>query len=78
MAVVKRTWPYGTKYKAVVRSASRILLDLYVDEINEGFLLGGDHSSDIPKEGDKGTIVFTKGGATGGYWLWQPDNKKNA
>jgi hypothetical protein len=43
-----------------------------VDELNECHIIVG-HASDAGKPGDTGTLIFTEGGPTGGYWRFLKD-----
>lgn len=72
MGLQRRTWDYGKTFDVEVREATKMLIAVFAPEINEGFLLAGHGVTDLPAKGDKGTITFTKGGPTGGYWKWQP------
>jgi len=65
----EKTWPYGTEFKAEVMSANKTLIAVTADS-GEAFLLMYHGVKDLPKEGEIGKIVFTKGGPTGGYWKW--------
>lgn len=67
-----KTWPYGTEYKAEVMTVNKMLMAVHCPEIDEGFMLIGHGIKKLPKEGEIGKIIFTKGGPTGGYWQWQP------
>jgi hypothetical protein len=52
----------------------RYLVTLVEDEKGEGHILLGDSAGDATaKEGDKGTITFTRGGPLGGYWQFKKD-----
>lgn len=46
------------------------------DENYEAHILVGDSATDQDaKEGDKGTLTFTEGGPTGGFWKFERDQK---
>jgi hypothetical protein len=71
------TYPYGTQRKATVIETNwrpeglnpRACAGTYlVDEKGEGHISLGDVGCDDVKKGDVGTLTFTKGGPTGGYW----------
>ena len=62
--------PFGTKYKVTVESADDKIVMVVADEIKEGFILMGHGLKKLPKHGDKGLIVFERGGVKGGYWQY--------
>lgn len=71
----QKTWPYGTTRQATIikifpKTGTKILI--LTDDQGEGHLIT---STDTPnaKTGDHGTITFTKGGPTGGYWKYEPN-----
>ena len=69
-----RTWPYGTVLEVkvverVIAGGARALI-CTEPKSGEGFVLFGDKSD--AKPGDTGTITFTQGGPTGGYWKYSP------
>lgn len=77
-----RTWPYGTTRRGVVQKtnwrppglpASAGSGQLIVDDLNEGHICVGECGDATAKEGDSGTLTFTKGGPTGGYWKFVKD-----
>lgn len=76
------THPYGTKRRGTVKIANwrPAGLDprassgqLIIDELNEGHVCVGGSGDQTAKEGDTGTLTFTKGGPTGGYWKFVKD-----
>jgi len=69
MTVQVKTWPYGTKRKAEIKQVAGPVMTA-VDELGEGHVLVGVVRGKNPKPGEKGELVFTKGGITGGYWRW--------
>jgi hypothetical protein len=80
--MIKVTYAYGTTRKAKVlktnwrpkglpdKAPSGMLL---VDEFKEGHVCVGECGDMTAKEGDTGTLTFTKGGPTGGYWKFTKD-----
>lgn len=72
----KKVIPYGTEYQVEVESANERLITVIARSISEGFFLMGHGIKDLPKPGDKGKIVFTKGGPMKGYWKYYPSNPK--
>ncbi len=77
-----KTYPYGTTRKATVLKSNwkPVGLDpranagqLLKDELGEGHICVGDAGDASAIPGDKGTLTFTKGGPTGGYWKFQKD-----
>ncbi len=81
--IQKKTWPYGTTRRGVVciadwrpkgLPASVQAGQLIKDELNEMHICCGDHCADLTANaGDAGTLTFTKGGPTGGYWKFTKD-----
>jgi hypothetical protein len=76
------THPYGTTRRGVVKLANwrPAGLDprasagqLIFDDQNEMHVCVGDCGDVTAKEGDSGTLTFTKGGPTGGYWKFKKD-----
>jgi len=76
----KKTWPYGTRKPVKVIESHpncklpggkkcRVLLCAELPEQREAHLIVGD-GGDPAAAGDVGTIVFCRGGATGGYWRY--------
>jgi hypothetical protein len=49
---------------------------LIEDQNNEGHVLAFGACDPDSKEGDEGTLTFTKGGPTGGYWKFERDKKR--
>ena len=78
-----KTWPYGTTRRAkveMVRFHPRELAveasdgQLLVDELGEMHICVGEQCADFTaSEGDLGTLTFTQGGPTGGYWRFVKD-----
>jgi len=76
------THPYGTTRKAIVlksnwrppgldpRAPAGMLL---VDDCGEGHICVGDCGDMTAKVDETGTLTFTKGGPTGGYWKFTRD-----
>jgi hypothetical protein len=69
----KVTYPYGTLRKATVIETNcrtedprACAVTCLLDEKGEGHIFLGDVG--CVKKGDVGTLTFTKGGPTGGYW----------
>lgn len=79
--MLTRTWPYGTVKRGRVLRVDDTTTHtiLTVEEIDPtagdkgGFILIDRRGDAIAKPGDMGTMVFTKGGPTGGYWKFTPD-----
>lgn len=72
-AVAFKTWPYGsTRHAEVVsveESGTRLgKIVALKDELGEGHVLIGPSSSDPCEPTDRGVLVFTQGGPTGGFW----------
>jgi len=77
-----RTWPYGTTRRGTVRIA-RMQNPFYaktsdaqiiVDDQKEMHACVGESCADFTaKDGDTGTLTFTQGGPTGGYWKFTKD-----
>lgn len=77
MSIVTKTWPYGTTRKAKVLKANwrppgldpRASAATYLlDDQGEAHVCVGPTGDLSAKEGDHGTLTFTQGGPTGGYW----------
>lgn len=78
-----RTWPYGTTRRGTVRLArvqhptepaageAQLILD---DQREMHVCVGRDCADFTAKDGDEGTLTFTKGGPTGGYWKFTKDS----
>ena len=80
MSVQTKTWPYGTTLRGVVfvariTSQHSKSAQLIIDKTNEGHVLIGSAADFTAKDGDEGTLTFTKGGPTGGYWKFVKDKK---
>jgi len=70
--MITKTWPYGTTLRCVVVDCAK-QFQCVVDERNEGHVLVGDAQDPTAKPGDTGTLTFTEGGPTGGFWKFQKD-----
>lgn len=73
-----RTWPYGTTRKGTLENIVRGrdgTAHVVLDDHNEGHVLVAGAQDKSAKEGDTGTLTFTKGGPTGGYWKFKKDSK---
>ena len=78
-----RTWPYGTTRKATVCIAKwrptgldkdAATGQLIRDELGEMHVCVGEQCADFSaRDGDSGTLTFTQGGPTGGYWKFTKD-----
>ena len=65
-----RTWPYGTAKAVEVLEVQPGLL-MCKDGDNEGYIIiDGYADENAAKPGDRGTIMFTAGGPTGGHWVY--------
>ena len=83
--IAQKTWPYGTTRRGVVciarwhpKSLPADTTDgqLIRDELNEMHICVGEQCADFTaKAGDSGTLTFTQGGPTGGYWKFTKDTK---
>lgn len=69
--MIERTWPYGTMRRATVLNRIDERTLILVDDQNEGHILLGTRSEGRP--GDKGTLIFRRGGPKGGYWFFEKD-----
>jgi len=69
--MLQRTWEYGTKKRVevlrVLGNAPSARSFFVATDGEEGFILAGIDVSKV-KKGQTVTIVFKKGGPTGGYW----------
>jgi hypothetical protein len=71
--MITKTWPYGTKRRGKV-VAIEGPLQCIEGEDREGYIQQINFSGDpSAKEGDWGTLTFTKGGPTGGFWKFAKD-----
>ena len=80
MNVQTKTWPYGTTLRgtvfvAKITSQHSKTAQLVIDERNEGHVLVGNAADFSAVQGDDGTLTFTKGGPTGGYWKFIKDKE---
>lgn len=66
---------YGTTHDVEVDSVSAMLIVVIAPDIKEGFMLMGHGMQKLPNKGDKGKIVFEKGGPMNGYWKFYPNKK---
>lgn len=80
--MIEKTWPYGTKRRATVLKSNwrpegldprAPAGQLLRDELNEGHLCVGEAADQSAQPGDTGTLTFTEGGPTGGYWKFEKD-----
>lgn len=69
----KKIIPYGTERPVTVGSSDAKMIFVVGDDDNEGYFLIGHGIKDLPKSGDKGKIVFEKGGPMKGYWQYYPN-----
>jgi hypothetical protein len=76
-----RTWPYGTVKQVTVFAFNRCyhqgkrctILAVTAEDDKEAYLMVNGPDEPTRKKGDRGTITFTQGGPTGGYWKFTPD-----
>jgi hypothetical protein len=72
-----RTWPYGTtrlaKVVECIKQRHHLKAQVLTDELGEGHVLLAGAQDESAKTGDRGTLTFTKGGPTGGYWKFKKD-----
>lgn len=66
MSLIKRTWPYGTRYTGKIDVATEKLVIVVVG--NEAFALANHGLFPIPETGWQAVIEFTQGGPMGGHW----------
>ncbi len=80
--MITRTWPYGTTRRATVLKSNwrppGIPDDvgggqLLKDDQGEMHLCIGNCGDQTAPVGATGTLTFTPGGPTGGYWKFQRD-----
>lgn len=81
--MMTKTWPYGTTRRATVKIArwrpNHLHRDsddgqLLIDELGEAHVcIGGSCADFTARDGDAGTLIFTKGGPTGGFWRFVKD-----
>ncbi len=69
-----KTWPYGTTRKGVVEKSGNGW-QIVVDATREAHVLMRGAQDDSAEVGDRGTLTFTDGGPTGGYWKFVKDRK---
>lgn len=77
------TWAYGTTRRGKVLIArwrpeglpsKASTGQLIQDDQGEGHICVGDACADLTaNDGDEGTLTFTEGGPTGGYWKFRKD-----
>lgn len=82
MKTKTRTWAYGSTLRGKVIEVNigrndAFPVHLVQDQKGEGHVLVGNAADATAKEGDHGTLTFTKGGPTGGYWKFEKDKKRN-
>lgn len=77
-----KTWPYGTTRRGVVEIAKWKPPEcppgaegqLIKDDQDEMHICVGESCADFTaSKGDTGTLTFTEGGPTGGYWKFVKD-----
>lgn len=62
---------YGTEHPVKVLSASKEIIACHATDINEGFMLIGNHIDKIPESGDEGKIIFERD-KWHGHWQYYP------
>jgi hypothetical protein len=85
MSLQYHSWPYGTTRRGQVCIANwrphglnpkTSSGQLIRDEFGEMHICVSESCADFSaKEGDEGTLTFTKDGPTGGYWKFKKDIK---
>ena len=70
MAVVERTWPYGTTRTGKVLS-DEPSLQVVLDDQGEAHILVGNARDPSAVVDDRGVLTFTRGGLTGGFWKFE-------
>ena len=78
--MIRRTWPYGTKRRGMLREivtdpAAGPVAQIVVDDHGEGHVLLGCGPDPRAQVGDIGVLEFMRGGPMGGYWRFQTDRK---
>ena len=75
ITMLARTWPYGTQKQVTIigKAAKGRYIGLVCHEAGskEAFvcIYSASHPTAVSaREGEKGTLTFTEGGPTGGYW----------
>lgn len=71
----KRTCPYGSTLRAKVIEIHQGV-HLVQDQNHEGHVLAAGAQDPQAKEGDHGTLTFTQGGPTGGFWKFERDKER--
>ena len=74
--MIFKTHAYGTTRKGVVEhliNARDGWIQIVLDDVGEAHFLMAGCGDRSAKSGDKGTLTFTKGGPTGGYWKFNKD-----
>lgn len=62
---------YGTSHEVEVDSATSSMMIVLGTEVRKAFVLLGHGLKDLPKKGDKGTIIFERDSKRG-HWQWYP------
>ena len=71
--VITVSHEYGTTRKGkVLEIVGRT--QFVADDHGEGHILMAGSGDESARIGDSGSLIFTKGGPTGGYWKFTKDN----
>jgi hypothetical protein len=68
--MIPKTWPYGTQRTGTLIDIVKGVQFVKDDQNEIHVLMTGAGDMDT-KVGDKGTLTFTQGGPTGGYWKFK-------
>jgi len=76
-AMITETWPYGTTRRAkVIENESRFTI--VEDDTGKVHILAFGAGDRTAKKDEQGTLTFTFGGPTGGYWKFTKDAANEA
>lgn len=78
MVAVRWTWRYGTTKRCVVVRVTKTptctgIICKADGEPRVGYVCLFRPGQAVPEVGQRGTLTFTRGGQTGGYWKFDPD-----
>jgi hypothetical protein len=72
-----RTWPYGTRKEVtvidVIPDPPEIMVACLEEATQEAFICIYRLGAVRATKGQHGTLTFTQGGLTGGYWAFQAE-----
>lgn len=72
MAIQEKIVGYGEFHEVKVISASKHIIIVHAEDINEGFCLLGHGVRNLPAKDEKGKIVFVEDERRG-HWKWLPE-----